>query len=154
MSRRLPGARRTIPIDELSRAFGLDLDPDALQIAGNRLATFGDRVMLVRTRYDGISEAVGETITVDTPATRLREIAAERGVEIDPTWDGEKIALENAREIARAAAPTFVRYVAPTSALPSIEELSALHVELAALARDADARLAALKAYKEERGKA
>lgn len=51
----------------------------------------------------------------------------------------------------RAAAPTFVRYVAPTSALPSIEELSALHAELAALARDADARLAALLA---ERGMA
>ncbi|WFC94734.1 Transcriptional regulator [Malassezia brasiliensis] len=51
----------------------------------------------------------------------------------------------------RAAAPTFGRYAAPTSALPSVEELGALHTELAALARDADARLAALLA---ERGKA
>ena len=32
------------------RLIGLDRDPDALWIAGERLAQFGDRVMLVRTR--------------------------------------------------------------------------------------------------------
>jgi 16S rRNA (cytosine1402-N4)-methyltransferase len=36
------------------RLVGLDRDPDALWIAGERLAPFGDRVVLVRTRYDGI----------------------------------------------------------------------------------------------------
>jgi 16S rRNA (cytosine1402-N4)-methyltransferase len=40
------------------RLLGLDRDPDALQIAGERLAPFGDRVTLVRTRYDGIADAV------------------------------------------------------------------------------------------------
>ncbi|PRC60538.1 16S rRNA (cytosine(1402)-N(4))-methyltransferase, partial [Mycobacterium sp. ITM-2017-0098] len=40
---------------------GLDRDPDALQIAGERLAPFGDRVTLVRTRYDGIADAVAQT---------------------------------------------------------------------------------------------
>jgi 16S rRNA (cytosine1402-N4)-methyltransferase len=39
---------------------GLDRDPDALQIAGRRLAPFGDRVTLVRTRYDGIAGAVAQ----------------------------------------------------------------------------------------------
>jgi 16S rRNA (cytosine1402-N4)-methyltransferase len=43
------------------RLIGLDRDPDALSIAGERLARFGDRVMLVRTRYDGIEAVLAET---------------------------------------------------------------------------------------------
>ncbi|OBI79472.1 16S rRNA (cytosine(1402)-N(4))-methyltransferase [Mycobacterium sp. E740] len=43
------------------RLIGLDRDPDALWIAGERLAPFGDRAVLVRTRYDGIGEAVRQT---------------------------------------------------------------------------------------------
>ena len=35
------------------RLVGLDRDPSALAIAGERLAPFGDRVTFVRTRYDG-----------------------------------------------------------------------------------------------------
>ncbi|MFF1573032.1 16S rRNA (cytosine(1402)-N(4))-methyltransferase RsmH [Leifsonia sp. NPDC058292] len=37
---------------------GLDRDQDALAIAGERLARFGDRVHLVHTVYDGILDAV------------------------------------------------------------------------------------------------
>ena len=36
---------------------GLDRDTDALAIAGERLARFGDRVHLVHTVYDGIADA-------------------------------------------------------------------------------------------------
>jgi 16S rRNA (cytosine1402-N4)-methyltransferase len=43
------------------RLIGLDRDPDALWIAGERLAQFGDRVVLVRTRYDGIESVLAET---------------------------------------------------------------------------------------------
>ena len=43
------------------RLIGLDRDPDALWIAGERLAQFGDRVMLVRTRYDGIEGVLAKT---------------------------------------------------------------------------------------------
>ena len=43
------------------RLIGLDRDPDALRIAGERLAPFGDRVVLVRTRYDGIEDVLTET---------------------------------------------------------------------------------------------
>ncbi|HET6733117.1 16S rRNA (cytosine(1402)-N(4))-methyltransferase RsmH [Mycobacterium sp.] len=43
------------------RLIGLDRDPDALWIAGERLSEFGDRVMLVRTRYDGIEGVLAET---------------------------------------------------------------------------------------------
>ena len=40
---------------------GLDRDTDALRIAGERLARFGDRVTLVHTVYDGIGGAVAST---------------------------------------------------------------------------------------------
>jgi 16S rRNA (cytosine1402-N4)-methyltransferase len=43
------------------RLIGLDRDPDALWIAGERLSEFGDRVLLVRTRYDGIEGVLAET---------------------------------------------------------------------------------------------
>ncbi|PPF87750.1 16S rRNA (cytosine(1402)-N(4))-methyltransferase [Clavibacter michiganensis] len=42
------------------RLVGLDRDPDALAIAGERLARFGDRVHLVHTVYDGIGRALDE----------------------------------------------------------------------------------------------
>src|ERR1700722_17916603 len=43
------------------RLIGLDRDPNALDIAGARLARFGDRVTLVHTRYDGIEDALDES---------------------------------------------------------------------------------------------
>ncbi|WP_158864689.1 16S rRNA (cytosine(1402)-N(4))-methyltransferase RsmH [Leifsonia sp. AG29] len=39
---------------------GLDRDPEALAIAGERLARFGERVHLVHTVYDGIREALDD----------------------------------------------------------------------------------------------
>jgi 16S rRNA (cytosine1402-N4)-methyltransferase len=42
------------------RLIGLDRDPNALWLAGERLSRFGDRVLLVRTRYDGIERVLGE----------------------------------------------------------------------------------------------
>ncbi|MBV8928654.1 MAG: 16S rRNA (cytosine(1402)-N(4))-methyltransferase RsmH, partial [Mycobacteriaceae bacterium] len=43
------------------RLLGLDRDPDALRIAGQRLASFADRVTMVRTRYDGIGAALAQS---------------------------------------------------------------------------------------------
>ncbi|MGV0805459.1 16S rRNA (cytosine(1402)-N(4))-methyltransferase RsmH [Mycolicibacterium setense] len=43
------------------QVIGLDRDPNALGIAGARLAEFGDRMRLVRTRYDGITGAITES---------------------------------------------------------------------------------------------
>lgn len=43
------------------RLIGLDRDPNALWIAGERLSRFGDRVVLVRTRYDGIEGVLAQT---------------------------------------------------------------------------------------------
>ena len=43
------------------RLIGLDRDPNALRIAGERLARFADRVLLTRTRFDGISGALDDS---------------------------------------------------------------------------------------------
>jgi 16S rRNA (cytosine1402-N4)-methyltransferase len=42
------------------RLIGLDRDPTALRLAGERLEPYADRITLVHTRYDGIAEAVEE----------------------------------------------------------------------------------------------
>lgn len=43
------------------RLIALDRDPTALDGARKRLARFGERVTLVRTRYDGIADALAES---------------------------------------------------------------------------------------------
>jgi 16S rRNA (cytosine1402-N4)-methyltransferase len=43
------------------KVIGLDRDPSALEIAGGRLARFADRFTAVRTRYDGIADALIQT---------------------------------------------------------------------------------------------
>jgi 16S rRNA (cytosine1402-N4)-methyltransferase len=50
-------------LDELPglRLIGLDRDPDALWIAGERLAPFAERVLLARTRFDGINDVLSES---------------------------------------------------------------------------------------------
>ncbi|RZI87680.1 MAG: 16S rRNA (cytosine(1402)-N(4))-methyltransferase RsmH [Microbacterium sp.] len=65
---------------------GLDRDTDALRIAGERLARFGDRVTLVHTVYDGIADAVASTgrakadgILFDLGVSSLQLDEAERG---------------------------------------------------------------------------
>ena len=68
------------------RLIGLDRDTDALRIAGERLARFGDRVTLVHTVYDGIAEAVASAghvrvdgILFDLGVSSLQLDEADRG---------------------------------------------------------------------------
>jgi 16S rRNA (cytosine1402-N4)-methyltransferase len=68
------------------RLIGLDRDQDALRIAGERLAPFGDRVTLVHTVYDGIAEAVAgagvdaaDAILFDLGVSSLQLDVADRG---------------------------------------------------------------------------
>ena len=70
-------AQRFLARFEGLRLIGLDRDPDALRIAGERLAPFGDRVTLVRTRYDGIAEALAEN---GVPAGHVDAILLDLGV--------------------------------------------------------------------------
>jgi 16S rRNA (cytosine1402-N4)-methyltransferase len=65
---------------------GLDRDTDALAIAGERLARFGDRVHLVHTVYDGIAETLDglgissvDGILFDLGVSSLQLDRAERG---------------------------------------------------------------------------
>jgi len=68
------------------RLVGLDRDQDALRIAGERLAPFGDRVTLVHTVYDGIADAVASAgfaaadgILFDLGVSSLQLDVADRG---------------------------------------------------------------------------
>ncbi len=68
---------------------GLDRDPTALRIARARLERFGDRVRLVRTRYDELSEALEQTgypamdsvsgVLLDLGVSSMQLDRAERG---------------------------------------------------------------------------
>ena len=60
--------------------------------------------------YDGVSAALGEEITLATPADRLRELLTERGVTFDPAWGAEKLVLEALGELVEPGLlqPTFL----------------------------------------------
>ncbi len=60
--------------------------------------------------YDGLSDAVGETISIDTPVERLQAIADAREIEYDPKWGSDKLAVELFGEIVEPTLlqPTFV----------------------------------------------
>lgn len=58
-----------------ARLVGIDRDPDALAIAGARLAPFGDRVALYEAVYDELSEVLAEDKT-----PRVQAILADLGL--------------------------------------------------------------------------
>jgi lysyl-tRNA synthetase class 2 len=60
--------------------------------------------------YDAVSEAVGETVTVDTDLETLRAIAKRHEVDVDPAWSSEKVALELLGELVEPTLlqPTFL----------------------------------------------
>ncbi|WP_221583941.1 16S rRNA (cytosine(1402)-N(4))-methyltransferase RsmH [Microbacterium sp. G2-8] len=69
-----------------ARLVGLDRDPQALRIAGERLAPFADRVSLVHTVYDGILGALDEAgaeradgVLYDLGVSSLQLDEADRG---------------------------------------------------------------------------
>ena len=65
------------------RLVGLDRDPNALRIAGERLAPFGDRVTFVRTRYDGYwadrDDDVVDGVLFDLGVSSMQLDLTERG---------------------------------------------------------------------------
>jgi 16S rRNA (cytosine1402-N4)-methyltransferase len=63
------------------KVIGLDRDPDALWIAGERLAPFGDRVVMVKARYDAIGTAVesADGVLFDLGVSSMQLDTAERG---------------------------------------------------------------------------
>ena len=78
--------RRSSSASRTCTSIGLDRDTDALRIAGERLARFGDRVTLVHTVYDGIADAVtssgfaaADGILFDLGVSSLQLDVADRG---------------------------------------------------------------------------
>ncbi|WP_277621648.1 lysine--tRNA ligase [Arthrobacter pityocampae] len=69
--------------------------------------------------YPGLSSAVGQEVTPDTPVEDLRSIADRHEVSLDPAWGAEKMVLELFSEIVEPTLiqPTFV-YDYPPSAQP------------------------------------
>lgn len=60
--------------------------------------------------YQGLSEAAGEKVDIDTDISTLRAIAARHHVEVDQSWDAEKLAVELFGEMVEPTLlqPTFV----------------------------------------------
>jgi lysyl-tRNA synthetase class 2 len=60
--------------------------------------------------YEAVSEAVNEAVDVDTPLETLRKVAARCAVEVDSSWDGQKIVLELLSELVEPhlLQPTFL----------------------------------------------
>jgi 16S rRNA (cytosine1402-N4)-methyltransferase len=69
-----------------ARLFGLDRDPEALEIAARRLAAFGDRVELVHARFSALGDVLRERgieridgLVADLGVSSLQLDAARRG---------------------------------------------------------------------------
>ena len=56
-------------LDQLRQVsiLGIDQDPDALAVATQRLARFGDRAITVGARFDAIADVVADHLPTDTP---------------------------------------------------------------------------------------
>ncbi len=63
-----------------------------------------------RTLHEVVSNAVGETITIDTPDDLLRILADKNGVDLDPTWEHGEIVLELFEKLVEHTImePTFI----------------------------------------------
>lgn len=60
--------------------------------------------------YPGLSGVFGTEVTPATGAEELRSLAAQHGVEVEPTWDAEKLVIELFAELVEPTLvqPTFV----------------------------------------------
>ncbi|MDO5734904.1 MAG: lysine--tRNA ligase [Propionibacteriaceae bacterium] len=69
--------------------------------------------------FDGLSEELGTTITVETSVEDLRRLADDRGIEYDPAWENDKLAMELFGDLVepKLIQPTFV-YDYPSLAQP------------------------------------
>ncbi|GAB3622795.1 lysine--tRNA ligase [Mariniluteicoccus endophyticus] len=89
---------------------------DAADVLGSRQVTAGDQTIDLDGEwrwlsvYPGLSEKLGEEITLDTPVERLREIADAHEVEHDPKWGDQKMVMELFGELVEPdlVQPTFV----------------------------------------------
>jgi lysyl-tRNA synthetase class 2 len=89
-----------------------------IKVSGSETITFGDRELSLATPFrratmlELVSEAVGESLDLDTPVNRLKEIAGERGIHLEPDWTTGRILLELYEELVEGNIwePTFVTH--------------------------------------------
>jgi len=74
--------------------------------------------------YDGVSEAVGEEVTPETPAARLVELLERHEIAHDPAWGAEKLVLELLSELVE---PTLVQPTFLCDYPPSAQPLARPH---------------------------
>ncbi len=74
--------------------------------------------------YEGVSEAVGPTVTPATPVADLTALAAQHDVELDPAWGHDKIVLELLSELVE---PTLVQPTFLCDYPPSAQPLARRH---------------------------
>ncbi len=95
-----------------------DIVLDAAVAVGNTLVPAGpDRQIDLAapwrsiTLHAAVSEAVGEEVTIDTPAQRLHALAEREGVAVQPSWDAGHVVLELFEKLVEHTLiePTFVR---------------------------------------------
>jgi lysyl-tRNA synthetase, class II len=88
----------------------------ALAVAGSHVVTWADGTEFDLggdwerlSMYDSLSEAVGEQVTAETPMSRLEELAADVGIEIDHPLPGKYVEeLWEHHVKPRLERPTFV----------------------------------------------
>lgn len=100
-------------IAELTR----DLVVDAARVVGRTVISdgHGGEIDLEQpwervTLHGAVANAVGETVTIDTDAERLRELAAKHDVALKPEWGHGEIVLELFEKLVEHTVrqPTFV----------------------------------------------
>jgi lysyl-tRNA synthetase class 2 len=62
------------------------------------------------TLHEAVSNAVSETVTIDTPNDQLRALADKNGIDLDPDWEHGEIVLELFEKLVEhtVTEPTFI----------------------------------------------
>ena len=102
-------------IKDIIQECARELDVTGVDTEQGRIELFGEWDWV--SVYPALSRAVGREITLETSQQQLREIAAERGITVDPAWDAEKLAVELFGEIVEPTLiqPTFVHDYPPSA---------------------------------------